>query len=1014
MPRRTLVFLVCMLLAASGVSAQYFGRNKVTWEDYDFEVVRTEHFDLHHYEETADTIDDFGRMAERWYGRLSKLLDHQLEERKPIILYADDTDFQQTHVISGDIGQGVGGVTESFKNRVAMPMTASYAETDHVLGHELVHVFQYDIIQRTEGGMRASGGLPLWFVEGMAEYLSVGPANAHSSLWLRDAVLRDELPEDLDTLSGDPRYFPYRFGHALWAYIGARWGDEAIPALFRASLAQGLKDGIRDVLGIEPDVLVEEWNTALRAEYGDLTERRTLEPSDAREIVARLPDEREVNVGPVPSPDGRHVAFYSERDLFSIELFLADTRTGEIVRKLTEVRRSPHAQALRFIDSAGTWSPDGSRFAYVVYHHGTNELAVLDVETGEELRRYAVEGVDALMGPSWSPDGRRIVISGLNAGASDLFLIDVESGEVRRLSDDRHAALQPTWSPDGQRIAYTTDRGGATNLDALVFGEMGLGVLDPDAPADVRILRPFGDVAHTDPQFSPDGRHLLFRSDVHGFHDLYRLDPRDGRVERMTDLATGVHGITPLSPAMALARDECRVYFNLFEGGGYSIWSRPCELPASSEGEPRDVALLPTWTTKESSRVARVLADSTIGLPDTSGFPREDYEPSLSLDWIGQSGAGVAVDRFGTRLSGGVSARFSDMLGNHRLGLAAQVSGSIRDAGAQAIYSDVGSRWNWGVGLAHLPYLSFDHDARIETVDGPDGQPQEVLVFEREKLRTYAERAEGFVSYPFSRTRRVEFGASINYYHFDRERQEAVVDEQGFLIDRRTFDARDPSSLFLVQPSVALVEDTAFFGFTSPVEGRRLRLEYTPTFGSIGFQSVLADGRQYLRLPDPASLAFRAMHYGRYGEGADDRRFTSLYLGYPTLVRGYDVDIFDTDDCAGGDCPEFDRLVGSRIGVVNLEFRLQVLGSPRYGLVDGGPLPTELTLFFDGGVAWSASESPRLVWEQGTDRRVPVFSAGVALRTALFGAIPLELHWAHPFQRDDRDVAFGFAIAPGW
>lgn len=1010
----SLCLVAWTLFQANDVLAQYFGRNKVAWEHFDFQIVRTEHFDLYHYAEAADTVDDVGRMAERWYARLSGLLDHEFDERKPIVLYADDTDFQQTNVISGAIGQGTGGVTEGFKNRVVMPITASYAETDHVLGHELVHVFQYDLIEKTKGGRRRSGRLPLWFIEGMAEYLSVGPISAHTSLWLCDAVARDELP-DFRALAEDPRYFPYRFGHALWAYIGSRWGDEIVPVLLRASLETGLEDAIDSVLGLSPEALVESWNTDLRDAYGRVVSLRQRVPAGAREIVARIPEEREMNVGPVPSPDGRYVAFYSERDVFDIELFLVDASSGELVTELTEVRADPHVRALRFIDSAGTWSPDGSRFAYVVYHAGSNELAVVDVARGEELRRFSIEGVDALMGPSWSPDGRRIVVSGSTGQASDLFLLEIATGRVHRLTDDRHAALQPTWSPDGERIAYTTDRGGGTDLDRLVYAPMGIGLLDPDAPDDVVVHRPLGHVDHTDAQFTPDGRSLYLRSEAHGFHDLYRYDLLDHTVERTTDLITGVHSITPLSPALAIARDACRVFFTLFEGGGYSIWSLPCGGGDAGGTHATDVALLPRWSAADADtgRVASALENPDTGLPGRRSFPRDDYDPSLSLDWIGQSGTGITVDRFGTRLSGGVSARLSDMLGNHVLGLAAQVSGSIHDAGAQAIYSDLGSRWNWGVGASHLPFLSFDYEAGSQTRESGDGSTQDVIVFAREKLRTYAERLEGFLSYPFSQTRRIEFGANLTYFHFDRERQQIVVDQDGLVIDRSEFDASDPTSLFLAQPSVAFVQDDSFFGFTSPVEGARIRVEYAPTFGSIGFHSVLADARRYRRLVDPISVAMRAMHHGRYGSGADDPRFTSLYLGYPTLVRGYDVDIFADDDCAGGDCPEFDRLVGSRIGVINLETRIQVLGNPRYGWLDGGPLPTELCFFFDGGVAWSPSEPPTLTWEQGTDRRVPVFSTGVALRTALFGALPLELHLAHPFQRDES-VSFGFVIAPGW
>ena len=156
--------LVCALALTLGLparaDAQYFGRNKVQYDKFKFQILTTEHFDIYYYPEEADAAKQVGRMAERWYARLSKLLGTGLMGRQPVILYASHPDFEQTNVIEGQLSEGTGGVTEGAKRRVIMPMAASLADTDHVLGHELVHAFQYDIL-----GPNAEG-LPLWFIEG--------------------------------------------------------------------------------------------------------------------------------------------------------------------------------------------------------------------------------------------------------------------------------------------------------------------------------------------------------------------------------------------------------------------------------------------------------------------------------------------------------------------------------------------------------------------------------------------------------------------------------------------------------------------------------------------------------------------------------------------------------------------------------------------------------------------------------------------------------------------------------
>ena len=154
------VWTVALLLTFPlTASAQYFGRNKVQYEEFDFKVLTTQNWDIHYYPEAQDAIEDIARMTERWYERFARSFQHEFEQKKPLVIYADHPDFQQTNTLSGAIGQGTGGVTESLKNRVIMPLAQSYRETDAILGHELVHAFQYNIAQtRTAAASLPSPG----------------------------------------------------------------------------------------------------------------------------------------------------------------------------------------------------------------------------------------------------------------------------------------------------------------------------------------------------------------------------------------------------------------------------------------------------------------------------------------------------------------------------------------------------------------------------------------------------------------------------------------------------------------------------------------------------------------------------------------------------------------------------------------------------------------------------------------------------------------------------------------
>jgi len=295
-------------------------------------------------------------MAERWYARLSKALNHELSSRQPVIFYADHPDFRSTSVIPGHIGETTRGVTEGLRRRLVMPLAGPLAETDHVLGHEMVHAFQFDITSRAGpmGGLSGALRLPLWFVEGMAEYLSLGPVDAHTAMWMRDAVAHEKLPtiRELD----HPRYFPYRYGQAFWVFVGAQYGDEAIGSLLRAGARSGdVSASIRSVLDISAEELSEKWQKALRRHYEPVLKKTNPASQEGQLFLSeKKSGSGKINVSPMIRPDGKKMVLFSEKELFAIEMFLADAESGEIQRKITKAAVDPHFGSLQFVNSAGT------------------------------------------------------------------------------------------------------------------------------------------------------------------------------------------------------------------------------------------------------------------------------------------------------------------------------------------------------------------------------------------------------------------------------------------------------------------------------------------------------------------------------------------------------------------------------------------------------------------------------------------------------------------------------------
>src|SRR5687768_9126315 len=1033
-----LASVVATLCVAVPVEAQYFGRNKVQYEKFDWRILKTDHFDLFYYPAESLKVHDAGRQSERWYTRLSDIFRHQFD-RKSIVWYADHPDFQQTNVIGDQLSEGTGGVTEGLRTRVVMPFTGMYKDDEHVTGHELVHVFQYNVAETApgQGGLARLSALPLWLVEGMAEYFSLGRNDAHSAMWMRDAVMRDKFPT-IKQLTTDPRFFPYRYGQALWAYIGGRWGDRAVVDVYRTALRVGWDQALVRSLGLSSDSLSKDWAAANKAFYSGQIAGR-MHPDSAGRTVIKQKEPSEYNVGPAQSPDGRYLAFFTTKtNLFGIDLVLADANSGKIIRRLAGPQSDAHFDAISFLNSSGDWSPDGERFAFVVYNDGNNEITILSTANGDVLKKFRPGNVGAIYNVAWSPNGREIAFSGSKGGISDLYLADIATGAVRQLTNDKYGDIQPAFSPDGRTIAFATDRGPGTNFETLTFGDMQIATVDV-ASGQVTVLQGFTQGKHINPQFSADGRSIFFVSDQDGISDVYRMDLTSGQMFRITRLATGVSGVTGDSPAITVAQRTGRLMFTIFRGQGHEIAAlEPSELtgvPVNAVAGARvaSAATLPPGDVAGNMTVASYLADPSTGLVSGSEFRIVAYRPSFALDALGQPSLGVtAGGYYGTGVVGGISALWGDQLGDQQIFGAVQANGTVKDFGGALFYQNLKRRLNWLAGIQHIPYLT-GYQAAAALADGTY-HVQTVL------QRIYVDQASVAGQYPFSTTKRFEVSASGTRLGFEQQVIDEIITPSGSLLDRQIRDAEGMPGLTYAQASAAFVGDNSFAAFTSPISGTRYRFEFGPTFGTVMFNTALADGRRYL-FWRPLTLAFRALHYGRYGRDAENYdRLSPIFLGEETLIRGYGYGSFTPDECvsatpnAASRCPVFDRLVGSRVGVTNIELRIPVFGTSGFGLVNFPYLPLEVSPFFDAGIAWTGDQSPEFRFtseangipqqcatsstQQGflvpCAERIPVFSAGLSFRANILGYMILETYVAKPFQRPNKDWVWGVQLAPGW
>jgi Tol biopolymer transport system component len=1012
-PRHVAAVLL-IVLVASPASAQYFGRNKVRYRAFDFQVMKTEHFDIYFYPTEREGVEIAARLAERWYARLERLFSHALYERQPLVLYASHADFQQTNIVSGELSEGTGGITEGARRRIVLPFAGAIRDTDHVLGHELVHAFQFDVAMPPGGdvGQTPFVHLPDWFVEGMAEYISLGRVDAHTAMKLRDAVHRNELPSILEL--HEPKYFPYQWGHAVFAYIAGRYGDPAVARLLRAGADFGsVEAAIKTALGISAHELSKDWHAAMR-ELHDPVLASSAPLRDRDRLACRGQNAGTgSSFAPSLSPDGRLIAFLSTRSLFATDLYVGDVKTGRTLRRLTQMATNPHDMSIHFTNSSGTWDGSGKHFAIPTTLAGRAALTIFDVRTGKRDRDIVVRGIDEIRSASWAPDGHAIAFAGMRQGLTDLFVYDLGEGTIEQLTNDAYADLHPAWSPDSRRIVFATDRY-SSDLDSLRMGDLRLAIADTGTGA-LEAVPAFDKGKQINPQWSRRREALYFVADPDGIPNVYRLSLASREIEQMTALGVGVSGITSSSPALSISAGGDQLAVSLYQDERYDICLGDGLEPFQGRAAlPHNAAVLsPNDGSGAGRPVLSAAADSD--LPRPQAYPVTPYQATMSLAGDGQSAAGIGIGNFGVAGGGGTSLVFSDMLGDRLLATSVQVGGSpsstfsFNDVAFNVGYLRQDHRWKWGFVSEQIPYVT----GAFESVEPASGGGDSLETYQQTVVRETRRSGSGVLMYPFNRARRLELAGG-----FAQTSRELIVTSIVYSAATDEFlpgntDTRGLGRrVELATSAAALISDTTIFGPASPIQGERYRLEIAPNVGSIDFTAVLVDYRRYVMPVAFYTIAARIIHYGRYGGGAEDARLYPIYINDPGLVRGYGTLQPLSAGClvsSADMCQRSRGHVGSRILVGNVELRFPLLRpfGARHGMY--GPVPIELALFGDTGVAWNRGEKPALAGGS----RPGISSVGMAVRIAL-GFAAAEFDVTRPFQRPEDGWTFGLNLIPGW
>lgn len=1009
-----LVFLLTVFITTTGAQelfAQffYFGKNRVQYEKFDWRFIETDHFDVYYYDAKNYHLAQFtAETVESALKQLNEDIGDQLTDRIPVIIYDSHSDFSQTNVVALPVdAQGIGGVTDKYKNRMTQPFMGDYADFRRTIQHELLHAYINDIyyggsVQSiVQNNIQLS--FPLWFEEGLAEYLALG-WDTQTDMFMRDAVLNNYLPP-LTQLSG---FFAYRGGQSFWYYIADQYGRPKITEIMqRIKTTRNIQLSLRQSLGLEIDELSERWMEYWKQRYFPEVANRQSLNSVATHLSGQR-NRRTYDTSPSISPRGDRVAMITNRrGVFDV--IVIDANTGNRLKTIVNGADNPMFEELNILNPNLTWSPDGTKIALSSKSQGSYNLAIVDYES-LDTQTIRFPELDALNSVAWSPDGQKIAFDG-NAGPyQDIFVYNLETQEFVNVTGDIFTDKEPEWGPDSETLYFVSNRGDRVQPATYLAGYSAM-QHDSFYQTDIYRIRVGSNrierLTNTpnwseyQPTVTGNGE-LLFVSDQNGIPNIYEYDLSSRAVFPITDLQSGIMQIS-------VSRDGTRLAFNSLNRGIPDIY-----LMRSPLSQRRDTQLQPNNWANERDRISGDQRVPAIGYvkdmiaarpqgnlvssrltppPGTTGMadditdrePEEAERDTSETDEMANNRINFRNYEFGEAVVRDTTIRLRDDPRNF------EPEGNVTDSGLyqpkeyrltfSPDFSYAAGQLSTYYGSSAFAYVTLtdlfgDHQISFGSnlvfdLRNSDYTFQYGYMRGRTNFYTsFFHQSRNYQTFFGELLRFRQFGLSVDFqYPFNRyQRIDYGISGIGIARDFSTVQGLggqnvSNENVWFLFPQVTYTGDFTVPGFITPAGGRRysVRLSGSPPMGADTpqFATILGDYRQYLNLGSGYSLSFRgsgAVSYGRDSQtffmggmlGWINQRWSDAEIPFDRLA-----DTFFTLPATPLRGHEFNTLYGDKFSLINAEFRF-----PLFAAILPGPIPIlplyNLTgvAFVDAGAAW--------------------------------------------------------------
>jgi Tol biopolymer transport system component len=828
-------FFVLLFLLSEIAFAQFyfFGRNKVQYDKFDWRVLRTDNFDIYYYNETEEIAEIGAYYAEEIYDELKVKLNHVVTRRVPLIFYNTHLHFQQTNTTPGFIPEGVGGFFEFIKGRVVIPSTGNLAQFRHVIRHELVHVFMVNKVYKVLADRRMPSDVlpPLWFVEGIAEYLST-EEDAQARMVMRDAVINNYFVgiENIYSIFGS--FLMYKEGQNFLEFVEEKYGKEKIPLFLENFwMNNNFNKVIEHTLGKTIKEIDNEWTFHLKRKYYPLMASYSPIENGAEKLT-----DFGFNFAPAAyEKDGiKYLFFVGNRDGYSSLFRMQIPVEGEEPddpKLIVRGEKTEEFESFHLFQSSIDVSENGI-ISFITKSGRTDAIHFYSIDRDEVIKTFQRDNLINIRSPKFSSDGTMLVFNAVDQkGFSDIFTLNIFNNEFTRLTNDYYDDMDPSFGLTDNQILFSSDRTAGEY-------EKKYNIFSYDLISNSIEYITYLDCNNSSPVLSPDNNKLMFISEYDGVGNLWELEVDNnkysGEVNQVTHYITSIFNPSFVDNSSLVFSGFEKFSFNLYK---LNLTEKDSDVDSSVSISMEFDAAIGKW---EAEKLAAHGEKEKL-----------DYEKDFTLDYAQSQ---ISTDPvFGTR--GGAVLSLSDLLGDDNFFFliynTAEVQSDILKSFNVAIQRiNLSERANYGYGVFHFSGRRYDI---------------------RDSDEFFYERSYGgffLLSFPLSKFQRIEASASIA--NSDKQVITGVIERKALLLTN----------------SLSWVMDNSLWGPTGPLDGTRARLllGYTGDvkFSNVNYFTLIADYRHYFRLGFRSALAFRSALF--YNEGKEARRY---FMGGSWDLRGW-------------------------------------------------------------------------------------------------------------------------------